>query len=137
MYVKGEWKIWKVRKRQGVIWRRTVGCVHSCLKYHVFYLVIVYYLLLKLPFVQGCIFGRSCSRYWCYCWRGGGCSIPFLVWFHTCQNDAKRNLAILCYSFYYMLKSILIPGVPIFKMTFCRTNIYFILIIIISILLSM
>ena len=96
VYVKGKWKIWQVRKRQGVIWRKTVGCVYSCLKYQVFYLVIVYYLLLKLPFVQSCIFGRSCSRYWCYCWRGEGCSIPFLVWFHTCQNTAKRIICKIC-----------------------------------------
>ena len=32
--------------------------------------------------------------------QGGGCSIPFLVWYHTCQNTAKRNLTILCYSFH-------------------------------------
>ena len=35
-----------VRKRQGVIWRRTVGYVHNFLKYLVFYLEIVYYLRL-------------------------------------------------------------------------------------------
>ena len=43
--------------------------------------------------------------------------IPFLVWYHTCQNTAKRNLTILFSFLIYMLKSILMPSVPIFKLT--------------------
>ena len=91
------------------------------LKYHAFYLVTFCYLLLKLPVVKGCIFGRSCSCYWCYCWRGEGYSIPFLVWYHTCQNTAKRNLTILYNSFYLYVSKYTYASVPIFKMTSCRT----------------
>ena len=83
---------WKVRKRQDIVWRRSVGCVQSCLKYFCF--VIVYYHLLQLPFVQGCIFDRSYSHHRCCCWHSKGCFIPFLVWYHACQNTAKRNIII-------------------------------------------
>ena len=103
---------WKVRKRQDFIWRRTVGNVYACLKYR----------LLQLPIVQGGIFGRSYSRHWCCCLRSVGCSI--INWFDTISfkplsNEIWQPCSIL---FIYLL----MPKVPIFKMTSYRTDINFI-----------
>ena len=103
---------------RGIIWRRTVSCVYGFLKHHVFCLEIVYYLLLQLSFVQGCIFGRSYS-------------LPMLLlawlrmfhfWFGTIPvkilpNEIWQSCVVI---FIYMLKSILMPSLPIFKMTSCQ-----------------
>ena len=92
----------KGEKAPRYYFKKTVGCVHSCLKYHVFCLITVYYLLLQLLSVQGCTFCRSYSRHWCFCW----CVVKVMLHFvsgliHTFQNTTKQNLTILSCVFTY------------------------------------
>ena len=89
-------------KCQDVVWRKTIGCVHRYLKCHFFYLVIVYYLLLQMPFVQGCIFCRSCSRYLYCCWHDEGCSIPFRIWYLSKYYQTKSDNFELFFLFTYL-----------------------------------